>query len=115
MGAKSSVLYPSRYISLGLFFMGCGSLLFSLPHFLTDLYISRDEAAKLVEDDFEVSVNKGLLCGVADGASEMMQCQDVNNLVRHLNCRVTHMAVRLYHDSFSYFVLSSSIQPRQSK
>ena len=31
-----------RYISLGLFLMGCGSFLFSLPHFITGRYLPPD-------------------------------------------------------------------------
>ncbi len=33
-------MYDFRYISFGLFVMGCGSLIFSLPHFITGPYLS---------------------------------------------------------------------------
>ena len=36
---KSSLILNSSYISLGMFMMGCGSLVFFLPHFITGQYL----------------------------------------------------------------------------
>ena len=42
-----------RYISFGLICMGCGALLFSLPHFITDNYLSLKELASLTSNNTE--------------------------------------------------------------
>ena len=42
-GGRSSASKP-KYIAIGLFVMGTGSLLFSLPHFITDVYLRTDNS-----------------------------------------------------------------------
>lgn len=59
-----------RYISMGLLVMGCGSLLFSLPHFVTDPYLSnvKSNLADVVNNSSE-STSSEEMCSYSSSSN----------------------------------------------
>ena len=66
-----------RYISYGLLMMGCGSLMFALPHFITENYIQTDKM-----DLSSSSDNSSELCviGTSSATSQIDEKEKTNAL-----------------------------------
>ena len=68
-----------RYIAYGLLMMGCGSLMFALPHFITENYIQKDK----MDLSSSTSDNSSELCVI--GSSSTNSVMDENEKTNALS------------------------------
>ena len=88
-----------RYISIGLFIMGCGSLMFALPHFVTDPYLKNDEVLS--------GNNTGAhpdLCSTTSGQSSFSSNSNLDQMGKS-----KALATALHLSSFKYFFIFGQV------
>ena len=86
-----------RYISIGLFIMGCGSLMFALPHFVTDIYLENDQIS--TGNDTHPD-----LCTSGSGQSSFSSNLDLDQMGKS-----KALATALHLSNFKYFFIFGQV------
>ena len=88
-----------RYISIGLFIMGCGSLMFALPHFVTDTYLKNDEILSRNNTGAHPD-----LCSTTSGQSSFSSNSNLDQMGKS-----KALATALHLSNFKYFFIFGQV------